>query len=146
MQGNDPKLVQDFTGAVSAETLAYISGLYDAFGLEALDEPTLPTSPISPNVKSNMILGGLLGLVLGVTWTFFIEYFRSAYKESTTLDILDPETAAFNHHYLILRLRQEISRAQRNNYPLSLALLKIGNLTTTDGSLPWDREKLCARS
>ena len=142
VQGNDPKLVQDFTGAVSAETLAYISGLYDAFGLEALDEPVLPTSPISPNVKSNMILGGLLGLVLGVTWTFFIEYFRSAYKESTTLDILDPETAAFNRHYLILRLRQEISRAQRNNYPLSLALLKIGNLTTTDGSLPWDRAEI----
>jgi diguanylate cyclase (GGDEF)-like protein len=142
VQGDNPELVRDFAGAVSAETIAYVSRLYDAFGLELLDEATLPTNPISPNVRSNLILGGILGLVLGVTWTFFIEYLRQSDKKSATLDIMDPETAAFNHPYLMLRLRQEISRAERNRYSLSLALLKIGNLTVADGSLPWDRAKI----
>jgi diguanylate cyclase (GGDEF)-like protein len=142
VQGDNPELVRDFATAVSAETIAYVDRLYDAFGLAPLDEATISTRPISPNVRSNLILGGILGLILGVTWTFFIEYLRHSDKSSATLDIIDPETDAFNRAYLVLRVRQEISRAERNRYPLSLALLKVGNFTMADSSLPWDRAKI----
>lgn len=49
-------------------------------------------------------------------------------EEPIIFNIIDYETAAFNKSYLMLRVRQEMSRVKRSNSSVSLALIKIGHL------------------
>lgn len=125
VQGPDPEVVRDFTNAVSMETLAYISTLYDVFELEPLDEAELPDKPVSPNKTLNLALGASLGLLLGISLIFFIEYLKEPVHEDTQLNVIDLETGAYNETYLRLRLRQELSRARHHSYSFSVALVKV---------------------
>lgn len=127
VQGPDPQVVRDFANAVSAETVAYVSSLYDVFELEPLDAADLPSDPISPNKTLNLALGGGFGLFLGIGLIFFVEYLREPVQSDYHVNIIDPETGAYNHAYFMLRLRQEVSRARHNGYASSLALIKIYN-------------------
>jgi diguanylate cyclase (GGDEF)-like protein len=137
VQGTEPAVVRDFANAVSAETLTYVSNLYDLFELEPLDSAELPTRAIKPNKPLNLAVGGILGLVLGLVWASLFQFLLQEPAEGpVSFDIIDSETGAFNKSYLRLRLRQEMSRVKRNNYFLSLALIKISHQGMPDASLP----------
>jgi diguanylate cyclase (GGDEF)-like protein len=125
VQGPEPEIVRDFANAVSLETLAYVSNLYDVFELEPLDVADLPNDPVSPNKPLNLALGGALGLLLGLGLIFLVEYLQEPVRVDSSINIIDPETGAYNHSYFMLRLRQELSRSRHNNYSFSLALIKI---------------------
>ncbi len=125
VQGPDPEIVRDFANAVSLETLAYVSNLYDVFELEPLDEADLPDDPVSPNKALNLALGGGLGLLLGIGLIFFMEYLQEPVQVDSRVNVIDLETGAYNHSYFTLRLRQEMSRSRHNNYSFSLGLIKI---------------------
>jgi capsular exopolysaccharide synthesis family protein len=45
-----------------------------------IDEALIPSSPVSPNKRMNLILGVLIGLGLGIGLTFVIEYFDNSIK------------------------------------------------------------------
>ncbi len=53
--------------------------------IRVIDEARIPTSPIKPNKKLNLAIGGILGLMLGVMLTFFMEYMDNTIK--TTDDV-----------------------------------------------------------
>lgn len=125
VQGPDPDIVQDFANAVSLETLAYVSNLYDVFELEPLDLAERPDKPVSPNKALNLALGGSIGLFLGVGLVFLIEYLKEPIKTDSQVNIIDLETGAYNRPFFMLRLRQELNRARHNGYSFSLALIKV---------------------
>jgi diguanylate cyclase (GGDEF)-like protein len=125
VQGNDPSLVRDFANAVGAETVVYARELYELHDLKALDSATRPTSPIRPNKPLYLGLGGTLGLALAAGLAFFAEYLQTPLQQASHLSLLDDETGAYNERYLVQRLDQEMSRAKRNKYHLSLALLRV---------------------
>lgn len=125
VQGHNPIVVRDFANAISLETLAYVSNLYDVFELEPLDGAELPDKPIGPNKALNIALGGILGLFLGTSLVFSIEYFKEPVNVNQQVNIIDPETGAYSPNYLRLRLRQELSRVRHNGRSLSLALIRI---------------------
>ncbi len=124
-QGRDPEVARDFANAVGAETVSYVQRLYDVFQLELLDEATTPRNPVSPNLPLNLALGTLLGLALGTGLVFLIEYLKAPEVQRDSFNIIDRETGAYNKSYLIHRLWQEMSRARRNEYPLSLGIIRI---------------------
>lgn len=125
VQGPDSTIVRDFANVVGAETQTYISNLYDIFELEPLDEAEIAREPINSNIMLNLVVGGILGLILGLVVAILAEYFLGREEQPTTFDIIDHESGAYNEAYLKLRLRQEMSRAKRNNYPFSLALINV---------------------
>lgn len=125
VEGNDPTLVRDFADVIGAQTVAYVQELYEAYELKLLDNATLPTVPIKPNQELNLALGAILGLALGGVLTFLAEYLRTPLENVTNFGILDPQTGVYNKRYFMQRLKEELSRAKRNTYPLSLALMKI---------------------
>jgi diguanylate cyclase (GGDEF)-like protein len=126
VQGRYPDAVRDFASAVGVETVNYVQKLYDVFQLEPLDGSELPVRPISPNQVFNQLLGGLLGLSLGIGLVFLLEYLRAAPPEKmSSFNILNRETGAYNKAYFMFRLWQEMSRAKRNKYELSVGLLKL---------------------
>jgi len=53
--------------------------------IRIIDEARIPEDPIKPNKKLNLAIGGILGLMLGVMLTFFMEYMDNTIK--TTDDI-----------------------------------------------------------
>lgn len=54
------------------------SKLLNFYPLEVLDQPYLPEEPVSPNVKLNIVIAAVLGLMLAV----FIVFFKNFIKES----------------------------------------------------------------
>lgn len=125
IKGNDPELAQAFAEAVSIETVNYISSLYDVFELGQLDAATINRSPVSPNIPINLALGFVLGTALGLVLVFLYEYLRVPDAQQHSFDIIDGGTGIYNRSYLEMRLSQEVSRANRNDSELSLALIRL---------------------
>jgi len=134
VEGSNPVLVRDFANMVGTKTIVYVHELYEAFDLSPLDQATLPPSPVSPNKKQNLVLGALLGLALGGGLAFLSEYLQAPLESMTNLSVLDDETGVYNRRYFRQRLGEEMSRASRNRYPLSLALMNVDQLDTIRAS------------
>ncbi|OQY20915.1 MAG: hypothetical protein B6I34_08060 [Anaerolineaceae bacterium 4572_32.1] len=141
VEGNDPVLVRDFANTVGAQTITYAQELYETYVLKPLDPATLPNSPIKPSKALNLALGGILGLALGAGLAFLSEYLQAPLENMTSFGILDDETGAYNKRYFVHRLREEMSRAKRNTYPLSLALMNVDHLDTLRSSPPQVRRE-----
>lgn len=121
----DPVLARDFTNAVGAATVEYVRGLYEVYELEPLDQADLPGAPILPNKPLNLTLGALVGLGLGVGVAFLVAYLQAPAENLSNVGVLDDETGVYNRRFFTLRLREEVSRARRNAYPLSVALMDV---------------------
>jgi len=133
-QGPNPGIVRDFAEAVSVETKEYISGLYDVFELEPLDFAKISNNPVSPNKALNLGLGGALGLLLGVSLVFLLEYFQEPAQTIKGFNVVDGETGLYNKSYFNLRVGQELSRTSNPDHSFSLAMIKINyrNRTSRD--------------
>ena len=55
--------------------------LFSLYSLEVLNKPYMPDNPISPNIKLNMAIAGVLALMLGVFIVFFREFLKEEEKE-----------------------------------------------------------------
>jgi diguanylate cyclase (GGDEF)-like protein len=142
VQGRDPSVVRDFANAVGVEFVSYISQLYDVFDLELLDEAALPTSAVKTNTALTLIIGVFLGLVLGTSLVFLFEYLQAPDDTMSSFNIIDRETGAYNKSFFMLRLWQEMSRAKRNKYPLSLSLIKIEIDEGADSASPTEADRI----
>jgi diguanylate cyclase (GGDEF)-like protein len=134
VEGSDPVLVRNFANAVGAKTMTYVQDLYEIYDLRPLDQAGLPVYPIKPNKVLYLALGAIFGLALGVGLAFLSEYLQAPLESMTSLGILDSETGAYNERYFKQRLGEEMSRAMRNKYPLSLALMNVDQLEAMDTS------------
>lgn len=128
VEGSDPVLVRDFANMVGAKTIDYVQELYEVYDLRPLDQAGLPSSPVKPNRVLYLALGAILGLALGVGLAFLSEYLQTPLEGMTDFGIFDNETGAYNERYFRQRLGEEMSRARRNKYPLSLALMNVDQL------------------
>lgn len=133
VEGPNPTVTRDLVNTVGTITEEYVKGSYEAFILRSLDEATIPRSPISPNKSLNLTLIVLLGLVLGGGLAFLSAYLEMPAISKESLDILDSDTGVYNKDYFLRRLSNEMVRAKRNRYPLSVSLMRIDNLDMLKG-------------
>lgn len=134
VQGPDPVIVRDMANAIGAAVEEYVQGLYEIFILLPLDEATTPPKPISPNKSLNISLAIVFGLVLGGGLAFLSEYLETPLSSVVEVNIIDDETGVYNKDYFLQRLGEEIVRARRNRYPLSVALMRVDNLRLLKGA------------
>ncbi|GIK41928.1 MAG: hypothetical protein BroJett011_57610 [Chloroflexota bacterium] len=135
VQGPDPIITRDLVNAVGVTTEEYVRGSYEVFVLRPLDEATTPNNPISPNKTLSLALAAVLGLVLGGGLAFLSVYFETSVNSITEVNIVDNKIGVYNKDYFLRRLSNEMVRAKRNRYPLSVALLHvIDNLGLLKGS------------
>jgi diguanylate cyclase (GGDEF)-like protein len=125
VEGRNPVLAAELANRLGERTIAYVQQLYQVYSLRSLDPAIPPTEPIRPNKKLNLAFGALLELALGVGLAFLSEYLQGPLENIINLNILDEESGTYNKVYLAQRLSEEMSRAKRNKYPLSLALMNV---------------------
>jgi len=64
---------------------ARINEVMELGDIRVIDEARIPKNPIKPNKRLNLAIGGILGIMLGVMLTFFLEYMDNTIK--TTEDV-----------------------------------------------------------
>jgi diguanylate cyclase (GGDEF)-like protein len=146
VQAHDPVLARDFTNAAGTKLVLYAKDLYETYTLELLDASGLPDAPIKPNKLLNLMLGGVMGLILGSGFAFLAAYLQAPPENVTNVGILDDETGTYDKRYFASRLRQELSRARRNRYPLSLALINVDRQAALQGGSTLIRREALRRS
>jgi diguanylate cyclase (GGDEF)-like protein len=133
VDGPNPTTVRDLANALGAATDNYVRGLYEVFNLRLLDEATVPGNPVSPNKSLNITLAAIFGLILGGGLAFMSEYLGTPLTSAISMNIIDEKTGVYNRQFFLRRLGEEMVRAKRNRYPLSLALMRIDDLGLLKG-------------
>jgi len=134
VEGRDPAVVRDYADTLGRQSVLYGQKLYEIYALEILDVAQLPKKPIKPNIPTNLVLGGVFGLILGFAFALFMEYLNTPAYSRVSFNILDENTGTYNMRFLNLRLHQEINRARRNDGVLSIALINIDHQRLLDAS------------
>ncbi len=134
VKGPNPTITRNLANAVAEQTMTYVQELSGPFVLLFLDEALLPAEPISPKVSLNLALSGVFGLVMGIALAFFSAYLEVPSNSAKMhLNIVDEETGIYNSEYFSQRLNEEMARAKRNDYPLSIALVRVEDLARLKG-------------
>ncbi|MHB8626580.1 MAG: Wzz/FepE/Etk N-terminal domain-containing protein [Aggregatilineales bacterium] len=145
VQGPSPTLTTRLNEAIGLAGMARSDSLYRFFGLQPLDPATAAPPLAIGNRLQIDLLGGILGLTVGISLAFALEYFRSPTERMDMLAIRDPQLGIYNKRYFQQRLAEEINRARMRNRPISVALLRL--VPTEDFVLlPEDAQKTMARS
>jgi diguanylate cyclase (GGDEF)-like protein len=92
---------------------------------ELIEAPFADEEPVSPNHIQNAVLGMAVGIVVSLTTSLLLYYFRSPAEKMENSAIRDPLTNAYNDRYFQKRLVEEVERSRTRNRPISVALLEL---------------------
>lgn len=123
--GPAPKVVEKLNEAIGTTGLVETNALYRLFPLKKLDPVGLEPDPISPKIPQNAALGTGVGLILGISLAFLIEYFQAPSTRLEALSIRNAQMGVYNERYFRQRFEQEINRAHARNRPISMAMLNL---------------------
>jgi diguanylate cyclase (GGDEF)-like protein len=135
-EGTNPQMVFSLTNAIAGHAIQYVDKLYELYEIKILDAAVLPVEPFSPDILRNTLLAAALGLIFGVSASFFAEYIRRPLEILETFTILDQETGLYNRRYLLQRLREEINRSKRHGRSLALCMINMKNLDQAEDMYP----------
>jgi diguanylate cyclase (GGDEF)-like protein len=146
VESRDPVLAKKFADLVGQKAIEYVRNLYEAYDMKPLDQAYIPVSPSKPHKMQNLMAAAALGLLVGIGSAFLLEYLRSSKEAIAGINIIDGDTGIYNRYYFLQRLGEELSRAKRQRYPLSMALMNIGRLDAiSDMRLPHLRNEALRR-
>lgn len=77
---NDPKEAKQIADTLRKAVSVQITEIMNADSVNTVEEGNLPTSPSSPDVKKNMMLGALLGLVISMGFIVLISVLDDTVK------------------------------------------------------------------
>lgn len=81
----DPQVAQDVVQAILLNAPSEIVRVVKAGSVEIIDNANLPTSPSSPNLRNNTLLGILIGMALAILIILMIEFFDITVKTDEDL-------------------------------------------------------------
>ena len=126
-EGPNPEVAVLLANQVGRQTVNYLTGAYDAYDVELLDEALLPEAPISPNPLQNAGIALVLGLVLGIGLAL-IRGFITSLSESERSLSNKSDSNVYSRQEFEQRLEEEL----KNDKSLSLGMVEVGG--TTEGT------------
>lgn len=128
VEAPDPVEARDIANAIGAETIEYVQTLYEPYVLKPLDAATVRLKAVRPSKPMTIVLGAIFGLLLAAGIAFLADHLRTPLETTFGVSVLDPETGVYSRDFFMQRLGVEMTRAKRQQYPLSLALINIDHL------------------
>ncbi|MEO8509626.1 MAG: diguanylate cyclase [Chloroflexota bacterium] len=145
VRSTDAQLATAYASAVGDELKDFVSNLTETFDLLTLDPASVPGASIAPNVPLNIALGVAGGLALAVGAAVVLHLLSPAPRLRPRMDIIDPETWAYNFPFFLFRLRQEMSRTRRVGTATSLAIIDVNHRESLDSASPHGRADALVR-
>lgn len=78
--GFNPVEIKKKSSDMEVERLAIEQALKRPNGVEIIESPYIPKDSVNPNIKKNIVLGGLISIFAGVLAAFFLEYVKKKDK------------------------------------------------------------------
>ena len=125
-KGNDPVIVMDYANEIGEQMLQYAATLYDTFELSPLDDATQPRRPVSPDIFTNLFLGAVLGLSLGLGMALVIEYWQnSLIPTNQSSPVAYSQSQLIGNTRFIAVVEKALSSAHITGEPVSVAMLAL---------------------
>lgn len=125
-KGHDPVMVMDYANEVGNQMLNYAATLYGTYELIPLDEATQPRRPISPDFFTNLLLGAVLGLTLGIVMALMIEYWQNSQKlYPIASPHLIPQIKMIERDQFEVKVDDALSASLITGKPVSVGLLEV---------------------
>lgn len=125
VQGKSPVLVTRMNEAIGLVGMGEANRLFPFFPLERLDVVFLEDKPVSPQYVQVGALGGVFGLIVGVTSALMMEYLRRPSERIAEMSIRNLEIGIYNERYFRQRFAEELNRASIRMRPICMAVLKL---------------------
>jgi diguanylate cyclase (GGDEF)-like protein len=125
VDGPDPVTARDVANAVGAETIEYVQTLYEPYVLKPLDAAAVHLKAGITNKLLTIVAGAVFGLLLAAGMVFLADFLRARPESGISVGVIDPVTGVYSKDYFVQRLATEITRAKRQHYSLSVALLNV---------------------
>jgi capsular polysaccharide biosynthesis protein len=125
VKGPDANIATLMANNVGEQAVNYLTGAYEAYEVELLDQALLPTIPVSPNPVQNASLALILGLALGSGLVLVRGYLSTLnMSESSSVSTTSPGI------YSPSEFKRYLDKILPQGQPLSLGLVQ---LHTTNG-------------
>jgi diguanylate cyclase (GGDEF)-like protein len=134
VEARNPAQARDMANAVGTKTIEYVQTLYEPFVLRPLDPATVRLRSVNPSKPLTILLGAVFGFLLAAGIAFLSDHLRTPLETTYGTSVLDPDIGVYNQGFFMQRLGVEMTRAKRQQYPLSLALLNIDHMGIIRGS------------
>ncbi|NMB33594.1 MAG: polysaccharide biosynthesis tyrosine autokinase [Clostridium sp.] len=85
-ENTDPILAADVVNELAAVIQEMASDIIEVKNIKVIDTAVVPINPISPSVKKNVGLAGLLGLILGAGLIFLFEFIDHTFKKAEEVE------------------------------------------------------------
>lgn len=85
-KSKNPTEAKDVLDKVTDEFIKTSKSLVPNGNIQVIETVELPKEPVSPNIKINIAIAFLLGLMIGVGLTFLLEYMDNTYKSKEQLE------------------------------------------------------------
>lgn len=125
-KGSDPVLVMDYANEIGEQMLQFAATLYGTYELISLDDATQPRRPVSPDIFTNLLLGVLLGLSLGIGMALVTEYWQASMKpETQSSSSAFPQPALIGNDPFETEVEKALSLCAISGKPVSIAMLEL---------------------
>lgn len=86
VNSTDPKLAAKVANSIAKVAPEEIVRIVKAGGVEIVDKATAPKKPSSPNIKKNIVIGAVIGLLVSFIGFFVYELFDSTITKASDLE------------------------------------------------------------
>lgn len=134
VEGPDPYQAVRITQAIGENAIEYINNLYPAYIFSIIDEPKLPTEPISPKPVQNAALSMLVGVIIGVGLAFMRNQLENTFEALRERSTIDNVSGAYTRSYFERMLVE--TTTQNPDVRYALGLINFKGLKETMTLLP----------
>ncbi len=86
VKDTNKELAQQYTSGIIKVAPSIMVDMVEAGSVKIISEPEIPNSPISPNVKMNVLVAGMLGFMLSIGVVFIRYIMDKTYKNPRELE------------------------------------------------------------